>query len=123
MKCTKCGYENSLENIYCEECDWRLDQTYKGREKDTAKKKNQIVFAGASLVVGVIVIALGFVENAEISAVVVGAVGIVLGSYSVNLPRYLHDSNKGICMALAGIGMILSVFGFILGLTVYAGVF
>ncbi len=123
MKYTKCGYENHSENLYCEECDWKLNQTYRGREKDVVKKRNLIAFAGASLVVGIITIALGFVEGVEIGAVIVGAVGMILSSYSVNLPRYLHDSNKWVCMVISGLGIILNVFGFILGFAVYAGVF
>ena len=64
-----------------------------------------------------------FVDGAEYGAIGVGAVGLILGSYSVNLPRYLNPDNKSVCMGLATAGVVLSVFGFILGLMVYAGVF
>lgn len=123
MKCPKCGHENPPENLYCEECDWRLDQTYKGKDPTEPKKRNSLAFAVVSLIVGVIAIALAFVDGADIGAVIVGAIGMLVGSYSVNLPRYLQDKNKGVCMGLSGIGMILSVFGFIVGLAIIAGVF
>ena len=118
MRCPKCGHDNPPDTLFCEECDWRLDVGYRA-----PKKRNPMAFVVIALVVGVVSVALGFVDGAAIGGVVVGALGLVLGSYSVNLPRYLQDSNKGVCMGLAGVGMILSVFGFILGLMVYAGVF
>ena len=118
MRCPKCGKENPPEALFCEECDWRLDVGYRA-----PKKRNPMVFAGIALVIGIVAIALCFVEGAAIVGVVIGAVGLVFGSYSVNLPRYLEDANKTACMAIAGVGMVLSVFGFIYGLVVYAGVF
>ena len=118
MRCPKCGKDNPPEALFCEECDWRLDVGYRA-----PKKRNPMVFAGIAFVIGIVAIALCFVDGAAIARLIVGALGLVFGSYSVNLPRYLEDSNKTVCMAVAGVGMVLSVFGFIYGLVVYAGVF
>lgn len=118
MRCPKCGYDNPPDTLYCEECDWRLDQPFKA-----PKERNPLAFAAVALVVGIAAIALAFIDEAEIGAILLGAVGLVLGSYSVNLPRYLNPDNKSLCMALAALGTVLSVFGFIAGLAVVAGVF
>ena len=118
MRCPKCGHENPPEALFCEECDWRLDVGYRA-----PKKRNPMVFAGIALVIGIVAIALCFVDGAAIAGVIVGALGLVFGSYSVNLPRYLNPDNKSVCMGLATAGVVLSVFGFILGFAAIAGVF
>lgn len=117
MRCPKCGKDNPPDTLYCEECDWRLDMPYRA-----PKKRNPMAFSAVALIVGIVAIALCFVDGAAVGGIVVGAIGLVIGSYSVNLPRYLQEGNKGLCMGLAGVGMILSVFGFILGLMYYAEV-
>lgn len=123
-RCPKCGAENPPEALYCEECDWRLDQPFR-----KPKERNPLAFAAAALAVGIVATALALasafasVGGAEYGAIVVGMAGLVLGSYSVNLPRYLQPENKTTCVALAGVGAVLSVFGFIAGLAVVAGVF
>lgn len=116
MQCPRCGYNNPPDTLYCEECDWRLDQKF-----TPEKKRNPLLFSGISLVIGVIAIALAFVSGYEMVAIVVGAVGMVASGYSVNLPRYMPDANKGLCTALAGVGIAFSVIGFLLGLAAYAG--
>lgn len=118
MKCPRCGTENPPETLYCEECDWRLDQPFR-----EPRERNPLAFAVAALVVGIVAVALAFVDGAEYGAILVGAVGLVLGSYSVNLPRYLQPENKTTCIGLSAAGAVLSVFGFIAGLAVVAGVF
>ncbi len=116
MKCPKCGHDNPQGTLFCEECDWRLDQTYRPE-----KKRNPMAFAGVSLVVGVIAIALSLVSGLEAGGIIVGAVGMILSGYSVNLPRYMPDANKGLCTALSGIGIVFSVIGFLVGIASYAG--
>lgn len=118
MRCPKCGHDNPPDTLFCEECDWRLDVRYRA-----PKKRNPMAFSIVALIIGIVSIALCFVDGASAAAAVIGAVGLVIGSYSVNLPRYLQDcNNKTAYMGIAGVGMILSVFGFILGLMYFAGV-
>lgn len=121
MQCPKCGHDNPPEALFCEECDWRLDLPVGATPK--TKKRNPLAFAVLALVVGLVSAILIFVDGAEYGAIGVGAVGLILGSYSVNLPRYLNPNNKSVCMGLATAGVVLSVFGFILGFAAIAGVF
>jgi len=47
---------------------------------------------------------------------ILGGVGLVIGGYSFNISRLLAAENRGTLMAMSGIGMLLSVFGFIYGM-------
>ena len=116
MRCPKCGHENPSETLFCEECDWRLDQMYRPE-----KKRNPFMFAVLSLVIGAAAAASYFASG--VAALLLGIVGLLLGSYSINIPRYLNPDNKTLCIALAGVGTILSVIGFILGFATVAGAF
>lgn len=116
MRCPKCGHDNPQDTLFCEECDWRLDVRYR-----EPKKRNPLAFSAVAVVVGVIALALSFIDGTALAGAVIGAVGLVVGSYSVNLPRYIPDCNRGLCTGLAAVGMVLSVIGFILGLIAYAG--
>ncbi len=116
MKCQKCGFDNPEGTLFCEECDWRLDQIYRPE-----KKRNPLMFAAISCVIGIVAIALAFVSGAEAGAIAAGAIGMVISGYSVNLPRYVEGSNRGMCMALSGVGIALSVIGFLVGLTSVVG--
>ncbi len=116
MNCPKCGTSNPPDALYCEECDWRLDQPYR-----KPRERNPLAFSIAALIVGILSVALILVDGAEYGSVAIGAVGLVIGSYSVNIPRYLNPENKSLCMALAGAGTFLSIIGFIAGLGAAAG--
>lgn len=118
MICPKCGHNNPPDTLYCEECDWRLDQPFR-----KPKERNPLVFSVAAFVIGIVSLALVAIDGAEYGSVAIGAVGLVIGSYSVNLPRYLNPDNKTLCMALAGAGAFLSIIGFIAGLGSIAGAF
>ncbi len=110
MKCPKCGFDNPEGTLFCEECDWRVDQIYRPE-----KKRNPLAFAGIACALGAVSAILGF-AGVAIGAVAAGAVGMVLSGYAVNLPRYIEGSNKGLCTALSGAGIALSVIGFLYGL-------
>lgn len=118
MICQRCGKNNPPDTLYCEECDWRLDQPFR-----KPRERNPLAFSVAALVIGIASVALVAVGGIAYGAVAVGAVGLVIGSYSVNLPRYLNPGNKTLCMALAGAGAFLSIIGFIAGLGAIAGAF
>lgn len=117
MRCPKCGNENPPDTLFCESCDWRLDVPYR-----PPKKRNPLAFAAVSLVIGVIAGACAFLNGTETVALVAGIIGVLIGSYSINLPKLLGSDNKSLCMAVAGIGLILSMVGLILGLAGIAGV-
>ena len=109
MRCPKCGFDNPADTLFCEECDWRLDQRYKGE-----KKRNPMQFSTIEIILGAVALVCALGVSA-VGGIAVGVIGMVLGGYSVNLPRYI-ECNKSLCTALAAIGIILSIMGFLLGL-------
>lgn len=40
---------------------------------------------------------------------------MVISGYSVNIPRYI-ECNKNLCIAMAGVGIVLNIIGFLFGL-------
>ena len=110
MRCPKCGHDNPADTLFCEECDWRLDRRYTGE-----KKRNPLMFSAVSLILGLIAIVCGLSLQPTIG-VCAGIVGMVISGYSVNLPRYI-ECNKNLCMAMAGIGILLNIVGFLFGLS------
>ena len=116
MKCPKCGHDNPSDTLFCEECDWRMDVPYR-----PLKKRNPLAFALVSLVIGAVAIVMAFLDGTEIVGLLLGAVGVLLGSYSVNVPRLLDSENKTLCVSLAGVGLVLSMIGFIIGIASVLG--
>lgn len=114
MKCPKCGHENSDGQIFCEECDWKLCQKYK-----QPIDKSQILvygsFAAAALGIAAVVSVL---LNVGIFGLIFGAIGMVLGSYTITLARIMgiHGKVKYILIAIQVIAIICSAIGFVLGL-------
>ncbi|MBE6522130.1 MAG: zinc ribbon domain-containing protein [Spirochaetales bacterium] len=111
MKCSKCGFDNPEDALFCEKCDWKLGETY-----IPEVKINRSVFSYVALIVGIIAIIPALMKTAVIASVILGGVGLVLGGYSFNIPRLTGASNKNILMAFSGIGLILSVTAFIYGI-------
>jgi len=111
MKCSKCGFDNPEDAIFCKKCDWKLGETY-----IPEMKINPIMFALVALALGVIAvlpIVFNFTPYVSIGC---GALGLVIGGYSFNVPRLMGAPNKGLVMVIAGAGLILSVISFIYGL-------
>ncbi len=111
MKCPKCGFDNPEDVLFCKECDWRTDIPYVPE-----RKPNATMFCALALVIGIAAAALCIMEDTAIAAVVLGAVGMVLGGYAVNLPRLLGGDKKTLLTLIAGVGLMLSMVGFMLGL-------
>jgi len=111
MKCSKCGFENPEEALFCEKCDWKLDETY-----IPEIKINRSIFSVIALILGIVSIIPIVMNTAYVAAVVLGAIGLVMGGYSFNVPRLMNAPNKGVMMAMSAIGLILSVIAFIYGL-------
>ena len=83
MICPKCGHENPEGELFCEECDFRMDQKYK-----KPIDKSQIIvygsFAAAAFgIAAVISIAL----SSYIFGLAFGAIGMFLSSYTMTLAR------------------------------------
>jgi len=114
MKCPKCRHENPPETIFCEECDHRMDQSY--REK---KAVPVMFFILAAVVLGVLAIVAYYFVMAWFIPVASGGMGLFLGSYSMSLARLSGAANKNMMLILAGIGMAASAVGFILGFTLF----
>jgi uncharacterized membrane protein YvbJ len=111
MKCSKCGFDNAENAIFCEKCDWKLGETY-----IPEMKVNKSIFNVITLIVGIAAAALALFEATNMVGMILGAVGLVLGGYSFNVPRLMNAENKNMLMLMSGIGMILSVFAFIYGI-------
>jgi hypothetical protein len=111
MKCSKCGFDNAEDAIFCEKCDWKLGDTY-----IPEMKIRRSVFSYLALILGIAAIIPIALNTAPIAAMVLGAIGLVVGGYSFNIPRLMDLPNKGLLMALSGIGLVLSVIAFIYGM-------
>jgi len=111
MKCSKCGFDNPDDAVFCEKCDWKLGETY-----IPEMKVNRSIFNVVALILGVIAILPIVFGFTPIVAVAFGALGLVMGGYSFNVPRLVNAPNKGILMALSAVGIVLSVVAFIYGI-------
>ncbi len=114
MKCSKCGFDNAEDAIFCEKCDWKLEEIYIPK-----MKVNRSIFAVIALIVGVIAIIPIILDASQIAAIALGAIGLIIGGYSFNVPRLLDSSNKVPLMIMSGIGLTLSVLAFMLGIYSY----
>ena len=111
MKCSKGGVDNDENAIFCEKCDWKLGETY-----IPEMKINKSFFSIITLVVGIIAAVLAYLDATHMVGMILGGLGLVIGGYSFNITRLLAAENRGVLMAMSGIGMLLSVFGFIYGM-------
>ncbi len=116
-RCPKCGHDNPKDTLFCEECDWRLDQPVSKMKKEKTST-DVLVYAIAALILGVLSVGM-FLADMSVGGIVAGILGMVDGGYSINLPRYIQ-CNKVVCSAMAGIGILLSIVGFIFNLANFA---
>ena len=117
MRCPKCGANNPEGTLFCEECDWRMDQPVTKAKKDKTAS-DVMMYAAVAMVLGIVSMIM-FVVNVPIGSVVAGIIGMVGGGYAINLPRYI-ECKKGLCTVMAGAGILLSIMGFIFGLANFA---
>ena len=113
MKCPKCKAENPDDEIFCQECDWRLDQKYVPEKK--SKTRDPMVFSTMAIVTGVLALAC-WLLSFPWGAIICGAVGLFLGGYSITLCR-LVECNKNLCMAMSAVGLLTGIIGFMMGIT------
>ncbi len=114
MKCSKCGFNNPEEAIFCEKCDWKLGETY-----IPEMKINRSMMSVVTLIIGIIAIIPIIINDVYIAAIVLGAIGLVIGGYSFNIPRLMNAPNKTPLMIMSFIGLLLSVIAFIYGFYLY----
>ena len=110
MKCSKCGFDNPENAIFCEKCDWKLSETY-----FPEMRLNRGIFSIAALVLGIISVCLVVFNVSSIAAIVLGAIGLMLGGYSFNYSRLANMPNKNAYLACSAVGLIASVAGFMFG--------
>lgn len=111
MKCSKCGFDNPEEALFCEKCDWKLGETY-----IPEVSFNRSVLSYVALVVGIVALIPAVMKISAIAGVVLGAMGLILGGYSFTIPRIMDLPNKNVLMACSAIGLILSVVAFVYGI-------
>ena len=111
MKCPKCGTENEEGNIFCENCDWKLNMKYGGEKMAV----NAVYFSFAAVIMGIVSLVFAFLADVPMVAVVTGAIGMFLGGYSQSFIRItqIGGSVKNKLVVLAIIGLFLSVIGFV----------
>ena len=114
MICPKCGHENPENELFCEECDFRMDQKYRPQ-----MDKSQIVvygsFAGAALGIAAVI---SLMLDAPIFGMIFGAIGMVLSSYTMTLARMMgiKGNIKVTLLCIEAVGLATSAYGFIMGL-------
>ena len=124
MECPKCGHENPEKELFCEECDWRLDQKYKASRfgKDSKLDKDQIsvytAFAGLVLGLASLISALLNSSSSGIFAIIFGVIGLFVASYSTGVVRVIitEKKYKTLLIVVAAVGLLTAVIGMVLGL-------
>jgi hypothetical protein len=114
MRCPNCGHENPEGTLFCEECDWRIDQAVRMK-----LGVNSVYLAYISLALGAVAAIASF-AGFGIAGVPLGAVGMFLGGYCLTAVRMsgIKGRVKTTLMVMVAVAIILSILGFIYSLTV-----
>lgn len=111
MKCSKCGFANPEDALFCEKCDWKLDQVY-----IPESKLDRSIFCYIALILGIVGMIPVILQDIYIVSLIIGAIGLIVGGYAFNVPRLMDVKNRTLLIVISGIGLLLSVFAFIAGL-------
>ena len=111
MKCPKCGTENEEGEIFCVNCDWKLNMKYGGEKMAV----NTVYFSFAAVIMGIISLVFAFLVNVPIVAVITGAIGMFLGGYTQSFVRITKIGGpiKNKLVVIAIVGLFMSVIGFV----------
>ena len=115
MICPKCGHENPDNELFCEECDFRMDQKYR-----KPVDRSQVVVYGsfAAAALGIAATISIFLDT-HIFGLIFGAIAMFLSSYTMTLTRMMgiKGNVKIILLVIEAVGLVTGAYGFILGLS------
>ena len=115
MKCPKCGRESEEGDIFCQGCDWQLNRPY----KEAIDPVNKVVFISfGALVFGAAALIVSFI-GFGIYGVAFGAIGLLASSFGQTFVRAsgFEGDKKKVSFIITTVAMLLSICGFILGIT------
>ena len=114
MICPKCGHENPEGELFCEECDFRMDQKY----RKPVDRSQIIVYGSFAAAAFGIAAALSILLEGYIFGLVFGAIGMFLSSYTMTLTRMtgLKGNIRITLLSIQAIGLVTAAVGFIFGL-------
>ena len=114
MICPKCGHENPDNELFCEECDFRMDQKY----RKPVDRSQIIVYGSFAAAAFGIAAALSILLEGYIFGLVFGAIGMFLSSYTMTLTRMigLKGNIRITLLSIQAIGLVTAAVGFIFGL-------
>ena len=114
MICPKCGHETPDNELFCEECDFRMDQKY----RKPVDRSQIIVYGSFAAAAFGIAAALSILLEGYIFGLVFGAIGMFLSSYTMTLTRMtgLKGNIRITLLSIQAIGLVTAAVGFIFGL-------
>ena len=113
MKCPNCGTENAEGEIFCANCDWKLNMKYGGEKMAV----NAVYFSFAAVALGIISLVCAFIVHVNLAAVIAGAIGMFLGGYTQSFVRITQIGGpiRTKLVVIAIVGLFMSVIGFVYG--------
>ena len=114
MICPKCGHENPDNELFCEECDFRMDQKYKA----PVDRSMIMVYGSFAAAAFGIASAVSILLEVPIFGLIFGIIGMFLSSYTMTMVRMtgLKGNIRLILLIIEAIGLATSAYGFIYGL-------
>ena len=114
MICPKCGHENPEGELFCEECDFRMDQKYRA-----PVDRSQIIVYGsfAAAAFGIAAV-ISILLNVAIFGLIFGMIGMFLSSYTMTMVRMtgIKGNIMITLLCIEAVGLATSAYGFILGI-------
>ena len=114
MKCPKCGHENPDNELFCEECDFRMDQKY----RKPVDRSMVVVYGSFAAAAFGIAAAISIILDQALFGLIFGAIGMFLSSYTMTMNRMMgiKGNVKITLLAIEAIGLATSAYGFIMGI-------
>ena len=114
MICPKCGHENPNGELFCEECDFRMDQKY----RKPVDRSMVVVYGSFAAAAFGIAAAISIILDQALFGLIFGAIGMFLSSYTMTLIRLsgITGRIKVTLMVIEAVGLATGAYGFVLGL-------
>ena len=114
MICPKCGHENPEGELFCEECDFRMDQKYRA----PVDKSMIVVYGSFAAAAFSIAATISILLNAALFGLIFGAIGMFLSSYTMTMNRMMGIKGKVmiVLLCIEAVGLATGAYGFIMGL-------